>query len=153
MTHCQNWTKKKEPDMTMLNESLIHRMQSAWLYTHSYISLFILQKSSGDLFGSDPFAPSPPAKTRSESPRPALPPKQKKAPPPRPAPPKGKSPVSSPSKPKKPDPFGAGAFPNDPFGNSDPFSGSSTTGVSGHGGGDAFSSNFADFSPSKVSGL
>ncbi|XP_060559431.1 epidermal growth factor receptor substrate 15-like 1 isoform X3 [Ruditapes philippinarum] len=108
------------------------------------------QKSSGDLFGSDPFAPSPPAKTRSESPRPALPPKQKKAPPPRPAPPKGKSPVSSPSKPKKPDPFGAGAFPNDPFGSSDPFSGSSTTGVSGgHGGGDAFASNFADFSPSK----
>ncbi|XP_060559430.1 epidermal growth factor receptor substrate 15-like 1 isoform X2 [Ruditapes philippinarum] len=88
------------------------------------------QKSSGDLFGSDPFAPSPPAKTRSESPRPALPPKQKKAPPPRPAPPKGKSPVSSPSKPKKPDPFGAGAFPNDPFGSSDPFSGSSTTGTS-----------------------
>ncbi|XP_053394961.1 epidermal growth factor receptor substrate 15-like 1 isoform X3 [Mercenaria mercenaria] len=84
------------------------------------------QKSSGDLFGSDPFAPSPPAKTRSESPRPALPPKQKKAPPPRPAPPKGKSPASSPSKPKKPDPFGAGAFPNDPFGSSDPFSGSST---------------------------
>ncbi|KAL4235983.1 hypothetical protein ACF0H5_004371 [Mactra antiquata] len=88
------------------------------------------QKPSGDLFGSDPFAPSPSSKSRSESPRPALPPKQKKAPPPRPAPPKGKSPMSSPSKPKKPDPFGAGAFPNDPFGSSDPFSGSST-GTSG----------------------
>ncbi|XP_052775794.1 epidermal growth factor receptor substrate 15-like 1 isoform X4 [Mya arenaria] len=101
------------------------------------------QTNSGDLFGSDPFVPTPASKGRTESPRPALPPKQKKAPPPRPAPPK-KSPASSPSKPSRPDPFGA-TFPNDPFGASDPFSGS----VSG-GGGDAFA-NFADFSPSKTS--
>ena len=112
-------------------------------FTHLLLVLpFVLQRASGDLFGSDPFAPSPSAKGRSESPRPALPPKQKKAPPPRPAPPK-KSPASSPSRPGKPDPFGS-AFPNDPFGSADPFSGS----VSG-GGGDGFA-NFADFSPSKV---
>ncbi|XP_052274372.1 epidermal growth factor receptor substrate 15-like 1 isoform X3 [Dreissena polymorpha] len=87
------------------------------------------QTASGDLFRSDPFAPSPSSnKGRSESPLPALPPKQKKAPPPRPAPPKA-TPTSSPSKPGKPDPFGS-SFPSDPFGAADPFSGSTSSAFS-----------------------
>ncbi|WAR23748.1 EP15R-like protein [Mya arenaria] len=97
------------------------------------------QTNSGDLFGSDPFVPTPASKGRTESPRPALPPKQKKAPPPRPAPPK-KSPASSPSKPSRPDPFGA-TFPNDPFGASDPFSGSTSSAFSDEEPGWAFTSS------------
>ncbi|XP_060083645.1 uncharacterized protein LOC132562884 [Ylistrum balloti] len=93
----------------------------------------------GNVFGSDPFAPNPTG-GRTQSPSPALPPKQKKQPPPRPAPPKGRSPCPSPSKPPA---NSLGGFSSDPFAGSDPFASSTTTS-----GDDPFA-NFADFSPSK----
>lgn len=99
----------------------------------------LLQKPASLFADDDPFAPkSSPSKKSFLSP--ALPPKDKKKPPPRPAPPKGKSP--SPSK------VSTG---NDPFAGSDPFSGSGASKPSGTGS-DPFS-NFADFSPGKVSVL
>ncbi|XP_041359272.1 epidermal growth factor receptor substrate 15-like 1 isoform X2 [Gigantopelta aegis] len=94
------------------------------------------EKTGDNFFAGDPFAPKP--STMSESPKPALPPKQKRQPPPRPAPPKSKSPANVGGGPKpKVDPFWG-------LGN-DPFAGKDTSGDSG---GDPFA-NFADFSPGK----
>lgn len=104
---------------------------------------FVTQKSPGDMFGSDPFAPSSAKGT--ESSVPSLPPKHsKKQPPPRPAPPKSKSPVPA-GKPKS-DPFGD--FGGDPFGGSDPFANSARNSSSNSF--DAFA-NFSDVSFGKVS--
>ncbi|XP_013381272.1 epidermal growth factor receptor substrate 15-like 1 isoform X3 [Lingula anatina] len=106
-----------------------------------------LGKDGGDLFGSDPFAPT--SRSKSESPTPALPPKQRRQPPPRPAPPRTSSKAATAT---KTDTFEG--FSSDPFEGADPFGASSTGGQdpfasSGGGGGmDAFA-NFADFSPGK----
>ncbi len=112
----------------------------------------MLQPPGGDPFGAEPFMP--PESNRlsakgglfggKKSPAPALPPKSKKAPPP-PRPPAPKKSPQMPSRNASHDPFGE----SDPFESSDPFGGSSNTNTTA-GTGDPFS-NFADFSPSKVS--
>ena len=107
-------------------------------------SILYFQKPDS-LFGNDPFAPS---SSMSQSPTPALPPKQKKTAPPRPAPPKNRL-TPSPSPNKIPtDNFGG--FSSDPFAGADPFANSATDNSAPSTGSDAFA-NFADFSPSKVS--